>query len=828
MPLIENITAGTSPLLWSNVDQAFNKINANFTALAATIGSGNVIDFSNLVTDVSPNATNQYVLGTSLKSWRAVHTNEWSTVPGSEFNGLWAGNAHIKGIGTHIELPEGSTVNGNLIIDTDKTFFKAVQIDNGNRIVANDFSDTINLLSGTAIHLVTDSSSESITINNTGVTNIVSSTGISVSANTGSITIGNTGVTSLTAGNPVTGRVSGRGISVSNRTGAVSITNTGVLEVQQGFGITVSTDTVTGIVTVSNSAPAQVTFRTINITGTTGQIGVTADSTSDILTFNAGYGIIITTSEPTDTITFSLDKKIDINGSIFADDSTKIVDAVEGKFYGALFGPVTGSISSTNTSGVILNTAGTVATYKGNVLSNNTGSAILDTSASVATFKGNVLSNNTGSVIINTSGATATFTGTADVATTVTLVATDTTSATHYLTFVDTATGNENVRTDTNLTWNPGTNTLTALNIVTSTITSADSSAITFVAPVAFNADITAENDLIVRADIKDSNGHFIVNYPATNRFYVDPSRTDTYTPTGNLNKPFKTVTAAVDFVNGQIKNGLLTVGSTNPVFIVLKGNVSSETVTLTTGYVYLVGESAGFGSPVYFGGNIVIQPTSGTIDANHFGIKGIRVVSPSDSKAITCSGTTPCRVYLQDVWISASGTLGSGYYQSNSGTGTTVYGENIRLAHSGSGDIYCVEIVNGRGDFRHVKTFGGPKQAGVARQGATLAFYSSQLETTGDNIVESYNSGILILDGCYLANSFTDAHGIRLNGTDSTAIVTNCTFNVNAGTGKAVYSAVTINSPYGLFQGSNTFYSGSNTAKSASITKTDLATAFT
>jgi hypothetical protein len=179
-------------------------------------------------------------------------------------------------------------------------------------------------------------------------------------------------------------------------------------------------------------------------------------------------------------------------------------------------------------------------------------------------------------------------------------------------------------------------------------------------------------------------------------------------------------------------------------------------------------------------------------------------------------------------MWISASGATGGGYYQTNNGSGTTAYGDSIRLSHSGTGDIYCIEIVNGKGDFRHVKTFGGPKQVGVARSGATLAFYSSQLETTGDNVIESYNSGILILDGCYLANSFADAHGIRMNGTDSTAIVTNCTFNINAGAGKAVYSAVTINAPYGLFQGSNTFYSGSNTAKSSTITKTDLATAFT
>ena len=42
------------------------------------------------------------------------------------------------------------------------------------------------------------------------------------------------------------------------------------------------------------------------------------------------------------------------------------------------------------------------------------------------------------------------------------LVPTNTTNAVHYFTFVDTATGSEALRTDTDLTYNPGTNVLTA------------------------------------------------------------------------------------------------------------------------------------------------------------------------------------------------------------------------------------------------------------------------------------------------------------------------------------------------------------------------------
>lgn len=110
---------------------------------------------------------------------------------------------------------------------------------------------------------------------------------------------------------------------------------------------------------------------------------------------------------------------------------------------------------------------------------------------------------------------TGTFTGTvvgnastASVASAVTLTATNTTDAAHYLTFVDTATGDETLRTDTGLSYNPNTNILTAGtfsgnltgsvtgNVFTSTIDSADSSAITFTPAVVFSSDVTVQNEL--------------------------------------------------------------------------------------------------------------------------------------------------------------------------------------------------------------------------------------------------------------------------------------------------------------------------------------------
>jgi hypothetical protein len=141
-------------------------------------------------------------------------------------------------------------------------------------------------------------------------------------------------------------------------------------------------------------------------------------------------------------------------GSLFADDSTLLVDAANGLIPAEVVsGTFTGSVT-------------------GNVTGNVTGSA-----------------------------------GTAGVADRIALTATNTTNTSHFITFSETATGNEIVRTDTSLTYNPSTNTLTAGtfsgsfsgavtgNIFTNLIDSADSSAITFTPAVIFSSDVTVENE---------------------------------------------------------------------------------------------------------------------------------------------------------------------------------------------------------------------------------------------------------------------------------------------------------------------------------------------
>lgn len=469
------ILVGAPPLLWSNVHEAFEKINQNFIALDLATG-GTAVNLETLNTNVSPAITGNYALGSDDNRWKSVFVGEWDNSVQGEGNGVWLGDAQIRGITGYVDLPAGSRVNGNLIIDPEKSFFKEIQVDNNLSVVATQFSDSFNLLSGSGIAMTVNSGGDSIEIDNTGILSVSASSGISVSTVSGATTITNTGVRSLTSTTPLpSGRTAGSGINISGSTGdSIRITNTGILSVTSGVGITVSLDSASGDVTITNSAPAVNSFTQFEINGDSAN-RLLADSVSDVLNIRSGQGITLTKTPVNDTLTITVNPVFDLKGSIFGDDSTKIVDAVENKVYAEFFGNLTGNVTGNLSGNVTGNVSGNVT---GNVLGNVTGNADTATTANTAIA--------------------------------VTLTATDSTNAAHFITFVDTATGNEGVRTDTSLTYNPNTNILTAGtfsgnvsgtvtgNIFTNLIDSADSSAITVTPVTIFSSDVVVENDLNV------------------------------------------------------------------------------------------------------------------------------------------------------------------------------------------------------------------------------------------------------------------------------------------------------------------------------------------
>ena len=365
-----NITPGRPPLLWSDVQEAFIKVNENFDSLIATVGGGSgltPIDFTSLDTDVTPTTDNLRSLGNITNRWKSVFTSE--TTVADPLNGLWSGNAQIKGIGFAVNLPDGSTVGGDpitgigtsLIIDPDKTFFKEIQVNSDLSVVATTFGDTVNFLSSSGISLAVSSGADSITFSNTGILSVAAGSGITAATVSGVATVTNAGVRSLQSTTALpAGRSTGAGINITAGTGDnIRVTNTGIISVSSGVGITVSLDAASGDVTITNSAPAVNAFTQVVVNGDTSNI-LAADAVSDVLNITSDATITLTKTVGTDTLNIAVNPVFDLRGSVFADDSTVMVDAVSGTLRGIFIG----SVFTDNSTQII---DGNTATVYGNI-----------------------------------------------------------------------------------------------------------------------------------------------------------------------------------------------------------------------------------------------------------------------------------------------------------------------------------------------------------------------------------------------------------------------------------------------------------------------------
>ena len=340
----QTITSGKAPIVWSTVEDAFSKINANFTELYASIGDTGSIGFDALETDLIPSQNDTYDLGAPNKRWASLYLSDTLSI----------GGAAITNEGLTIDLPSGTTVAGQLIIDTDKTFFKEFSVNGETSVIADQFNDVLDFNAGTGIQLTVTSTNDQINIANTGVTSLVAGTAMAISASTGAVTVNNSGVTAITAG---------LGMSRNTATGAVTIVNEGIVDVDAGLGISVGArDATTGKVIVTNTLPAGNAYR---IFATAGEPNLTARSTADTITLIEGAGINITNtiasgsftnritfentgvlsltagngvtlSGSTGNITISVGSG-DLKGSLFADDSTMLVDGTGARIVGDVY-----------------------------------------------------------------------------------------------------------------------------------------------------------------------------------------------------------------------------------------------------------------------------------------------------------------------------------------------------------------------------------------------------------------------------------------------------------------------------------------------------------
>ena len=393
----QTITPGSAPIVWSTVDDAFSKINANFTELYASVG-GDAIGFDALESSLLPAQNDTYNLGSPQKRWSNVYISDTLSI----------GGAAITNEGLTVDLPSGTTVAGQLIIDPDKAFFKEFSVDGETSVVADQFNDVLDFDSGTGIQLSVNSTNDQITITNAGVTSLAAGAGMSVSGSTGAVTVTNAGVRSA---------VAGLGITVNSATGTVTFANSGIVEIDSGniTNLTVSArDPVTGKVTITNTAPAGNAYRIVSVVNSVGSIENTlnANSTGATIILQEGTGINligtttpnkvvfensgvtsliggngITVSSSTGAVTVSIGRG-DLIGSVFADDSTMLVDGTNGVLRGTLIGNLTGNVTGNVTGGV-------VGDLRGSVFADDSSAMV---NAIDKSFNGNLTGNVTGNI----------------------------------------------------------------------------------------------------------------------------------------------------------------------------------------------------------------------------------------------------------------------------------------------------------------------------------------------------------------------------------------------------------------------------------------------
>jgi len=336
--------------------------------------------------------------------------------------------------------------------------------------------------------------------------------------------------------------------------------------------------------------------------------------------------------------------------------------------------------------------------------------------------------------------------------------------------------------------------------------------------PIAINDSKRDDGYLAVAMTVEDFANNIL--YEPTNQFFVDPNRTDSYVANGSIITPFKTISAAQTAINNLIAEGVVIATELNPAFIRLQGAVT-EDVTLTKGHIFLVGENGSIANPIYLIGTITVNgddTSASALDNNHFSIQGITVLPNGSNNGIVFTGSNAQRLSLENIWVQVGGT-GTGILCNNTGVRISdgfksrCYGTQIKISHTGSGNIYCFNIVKGYADFTFVDTSGATKVA-VVQTGATLSFVQSQLNAKNEACLEVYGTGILSVTQSSISNLFgsTACYGIWLHDIGSVANVVQSLFQVSSANinSRAVHGILGT----AFFYAYNAYYPGAFTDK--------------
>ena len=272
---------------------------------------------------------------------------------------------------------------------------------------------------------------------------------------------------------------------------------------------------------------------------------------------------------------------------------------------------------------------------------------------------------------------------------------------------------------------------------------------------------------------------------PPDNHWYVNPARTDTYTSTGSVAAPYKTVGAALSAIQNALQTGIVSFTDNgdsiaNPQFIILQSS-TTENIGLTTGHIYIQGDTtSGSQMPIWIYGTVTINPTVGTLYQNRFGLSNLGIVNTGSNPGIgtthslKITGSAPLRCYLNDCNIIAGSTGNQAIFMDNSGTGTQLYAEVQQLSRAGSaGTDYVVKVSKGYSFFSNCSTGGSTATFNVSGTG-TLQIQYSKIESAGEACVK-VDGGTAIVTSTSLLN--TVGHGVSM--TAGTLVTINNYFDI-------------------------------------------------
>jgi hypothetical protein len=270
-----------------------------------------------------------------------------------------------------------------------------------------------------------------------------------------------------------------------------------------------------------------------------------------------------------------------------------------------------------------------------------------------------------------------------------------------------------------------------------------------------------------------------------TSEVFVDYLRTDSYTPTGTREYPYKTLTTA------YAKAVALTPTGDKAIRIVLmSGNTAAtyENLTIDTGHIFICGEnSSGTHAPILFYGTLTFNGTAGSISENHFSIIGLMLNAISGTNAIVFSGSNPQRLYLRDVWVTGNGSSHA-VTMTNTGSGSVLHGNDIKFSHNGTGHYHCLNVGAGAANIDALETSGAGIPA-IGVDGGTLTLTNSEIDCGGAYAIDVYAGGRATIANSTIGTTAANSSGIILRAATAVAIVGNISFSVptSATTGRAV-----------------------------------------